>query len=167
VMFNHPNFFVSDVAEYRQMSPRRLTAKNHGVFSGLGSAHLADSSPAHRTGDPVTAPTARPRPPTFRFRLTNSVRPTPSFALPGPAKLPALHPACAKPRPAELPAQRLEPTAVDRSGTGVFRLADSAPGCEQVHADRGHQHRVARAGFSPSRPWHGSPCLHRTSTRLR
>jgi len=79
VMFNHPNFFVSDVAEYQQNIAAQATARKsaHSSLGGIrapGRYGICSSPwrPCHRPRP------ARPRPPTTRSRPTSSAMPTPN-----------------------------------------------------------------------------------------
>jgi hypothetical protein len=117
-MFNHPNFFVSDVAEYAQNIGAQADGKKVMAFFPSWTPRTGKcaicSLPWRRWH---RHPPARRRPPTFRYRLTSLARPTPSSASPRTRK--AARPT-ALPKQnqdaAELLAQRLEPAVVHRPG---------------------------------------------------
>lgn len=50
VMFNRPNFFVSDVASTGKTLAHRPTARSHGVFSFMEPEGMASSPPVHCPG---------------------------------------------------------------------------------------------------------------------
>lgn len=144
VMFSHPNFFVSDVAEYAQNVGAQADGKKAmAFFPSLDPRSwqvrhlfiaLATLAPAPRQpdrGDILFG---------IALQIWHGQRQVPRR--PGPAKLPGIQPTQAEPGLAELPAQRLEPAVVHRPGRRVFCVADPAPEPTEIHAHRRHQHRM-------------------------
>lgn len=81
VMFNHPNFFVSDVAEYRQNVAAQADGKRSEPFSPAGTHAPGRSATCSLPWPPCHRPRpARRKPAIFRFRPTSSAAPTPSSA---------------------------------------------------------------------------------------
>ncbi len=142
-MFSHPNFFVSDVAEYRQNVAAQADGKKMPAFFPDWDPHtwqvrhlfiaLATLSPAPES---LTRTHGTFRFPPYKFGEANA-----KFrVVPDPGSCPAY----------SLPAQNRElpnflrkcavPAVIDRSDARVLRLANTAAGPRQVHADRGHQY---------------------------
>lgn len=141
VMFSHPNFFVSDVAEYAQNVGAQADGKKPWRFPKPRPTQLAGAASVYRPGDTCTR-TGQPDRGDVLFGIALQVRQRKCQIprRPRPAKLPGVQPAQAKPGLAELPAQRLEPATVHGPHRRVFCAADPAPEPAEIHAHRRHQH---------------------------
>lgn len=143
VMFSHPNFFVSDVAEYAQNIGAQADGKKVIAFF----PHLDPRSWQVRHLFIALATLAPPGQPdadhllfSFALQVWRGECQVPRGTR--SAKLPGLCAAKAESGPAEFPAQRLESATVHRPSAGVFCVADSAAEPAEIHANRRHQYRM-------------------------